>query len=183
MGTSFRSTLTTCTSIGRGAASAGLFERLTKIRKARAKAAATATVGIRTLRLARIVFSWVRMIVSVLACYHSFPFTAANRRVELPRPPCSDRISLKAAARRRHFRRSTSATQPLTVLPSPRSCCRFVFSNRVSSIGSLGQSTSPHSRNPFANVGGAVSKFDSAGLRNVKRPDGFKAHHRDLYEI
>src|SRR6266404_896817 len=96
MGTSFRSTLTTCTSLGRGAASAGLFERLTKIRKARTKAAARATVGIRTLRLARIVFSWARMIVSVLACYHSFQFTAANRRVELPRPPSSDRISLKS---------------------------------------------------------------------------------------
>src|SRR5437016_13700069 len=63
MGTSFCSTLTTCTSIGRGAASAGLFERLTKIRNARTKAAATAIAGIRTLRLARIVFSWARMIV------------------------------------------------------------------------------------------------------------------------
>src|SRR5258708_37798889 len=78
MGTSFRSTLTTCTSIGRGAASAGLFERLTKIRKARTKAAATATVGIRTLRLARIVFSGARIIVFVLV-YHSFQVAAANR--------------------------------------------------------------------------------------------------------
>src|SRR5258708_39522747 len=78
MGTSFRSTLTTCTSIGRGAASAGLFERLTKIREARTKTAATAIVGIRTLRLPRIVFSWAPIIVSVLV-YHSFQATAAYR--------------------------------------------------------------------------------------------------------
>src|SRR5712671_3431569 len=52
-----------------------------------------------------------------------------------------------------------------------------------SSIGSLGQSTSPHLRNPFAYVGRAVSEFDSAGLRNGKRPYGFNAHHRDLCEI
>src|SRR6266478_2661273 len=78
MGTSFRSTLTTCTSIGRGAASAGLFERLTKIRKARTKAVATAIEGIRTLRLSRIVFSWPPIIVFVLV-YHSFQVTAAYR--------------------------------------------------------------------------------------------------------
>jgi len=52
-----------------------------------------------------------------------------------------------------------------------------------SSIGSLGQSTFPHSRNPFAYVGRTVSKFDSVGFRNGKRPDGFKAHHRDIREI
>src|SRR6266550_3103463 len=34
-----------------------------------------------------------------------------------------------------------------------------------SSIGSLAQSTLPHLRNPFAYIGRAVSKFDSAGLR------------------
>ena len=52
-----------------------------------------------------------------------------------------------------------------------------------SSIGSLGQSTFPHSGNPFAYVGRTVSKFDSVDLCNGKRPDGFKAHHRDLNEI
>ena len=52
-----------------------------------------------------------------------------------------------------------------------------------SSIGSPGQSTFPLSGNPFAYVGRAVSKFDSVGRRNGKRPDGFKAHHRDLCEI
>jgi hypothetical protein len=52
-----------------------------------------------------------------------------------------------------------------------------------SSIGSLGHSTFTLSGNPFAYVGRAVSKFDSVGLRNGKRPDGFKAHHRDLCEI
>src|SRR6266446_1173666 len=52
-----------------------------------------------------------------------------------------------------------------------------------SSIGSLAQSTLPHLRNPFAYIGRTVSKFDSVGLRNGKRPDGFKAHHRDLCEI
>ena len=52
-----------------------------------------------------------------------------------------------------------------------------------SSIGSLGQAMFPHLRNPFADVGWAVSKFDSAGLRDRKRPDCFKAHHRDLCKI
>src|SRR5260370_39770616 len=53
----------------------------------------------------------------------------------------------------------------------------------LSSLGSLGQSTFPHSRNPFAYVGRTVSKFDSVGFRNGERPDHFKTHHRDLREI
>jgi nitronate monooxygenase len=36
----------------------------------------------------------------------------------------------------------------------------------VNLFGSLGQSTFPHTRNPFAYVGRAVSKFNSVGLRN-----------------
>src|SRR5260370_23211126 len=51
------------------------------------------------------------------------------------------------------------------------------------SVRSLGQSRFPDSGNPFANVGRAVSKFDSVGFCNAKRPDGFKAHHRDLLDI
>jgi hypothetical protein len=52
-----------------------------------------------------------------------------------------------------------------------------------SSIGSLGESTFPLSRNPFSYVGRTVSKFDSVGFRNGKHPDGFKTHHRDLRDI